>query len=47
MKYFDADADHDPDPGFLTEFLSPWDNANCRNFAGSDGLAKLLLDYIV
>ena len=32
-KPFDFDADHDPDPRILTEFLSPRDRGNCKNFA--------------
>ena len=38
---FDADPDHDPDLGILTEFLPLRDMANCKKFAGPAALAEV------
>jgi len=39
---FDADPDHDLDPGFFyTEYSTLRETGNCMNFAGSAALAEV------
>ena len=38
---FDADPDHNPDPGILMEFSPAIDRASCKKFAVSDALTRL------